>query len=266
LTRPLFGRSVWQKVLRILDARDRALLVVLDLDGTIAPIAPRPELARVPYRTLRSLRQSAHAQAVRIAVLSARRLSDLRRLAPVRKVLLIGQYGLEGPVAPSASVLARYRRACARVTRALKPAVRSIHGALLEPKGLTVAVHNRNVGDALELRALHRALGSVASNEAKRAGFRPMPGSRVVDFLPRGFDKGRALKAILSRIKSESVFYFGDSEADEPAFAVLHRQDFPVRVGRGLTRARYRVASLEGVTRFLDAVAACRPARRDRRR
>jgi len=129
---------------------------------------------------------------------------------------------------------------------------------LLEVKGLTVAVHARNVRDARQLRKLRRGLRAVASREASREGFVSVPGRQVVDFVPRGHDKGRALRALRSRVRPDRVFYFGDSLGDEPAFAVLGRRDFPVRVGRVGTRARYRVASLTGVTRFLDAATACR--------
>jgi len=179
-------------------------------------------------------------------------------MVPVRNVLLVGQYGLEGPMGPPAQLLKRLRRGCARVARALRPLVASVRGALLEVKGLTVAVHDRNVRDARRLRELRRGLKAVASMEARSEGFVPVPGRHVVDFVPRGYDKGRALRALRVKLKPGCVFCFGDSLGDEPAFAVLGRRDFPVRVGRVGTRARYRVASLTGVTRFLDAVAACR--------
>jgi trehalose 6-phosphate phosphatase len=260
LTRPLFHPESWARVRAALRARNRPVLVALDLDGTIAPIAPLPKLARVPAATLRSIARAARAGGVRVVVLSARRVSDMRRLIPVRNVLLVGQYGLEGPLAPPRRVLARLRRACGRVTRALIPRVRPVRGALLEPKGLTVAVHNRNVSGALARRKLREGVRSVASNQASRAGLVPTPGRRVVDFVPRGRDKGVALRALRARLRPRvrTVFYFGDSEGDEPAFRALGRGDFPVRVGRGATRARYRVADLRSVTRFLDAVAAHR--------
>ena len=162
-TRPLLHPASWRRVRAALEARNRSLLVALDLDGTIAPVAPRPELARVPAGTLRSLGRAARAEGVRVAIVSARRVSDIRRLVPVRNVLLVGQYGLEGPLAPSDRVLARLRRACARMTRALLPVVRSTRGALLEPKGLTVGVHDRNVS---------------AKAARSRAAFRPVEKSQ----------------------------------------------------------------------------------------
>jgi len=258
LTRPLFEGPAWRRARRILDEPGCRVLIALDLDGTIAPFRPRPDRARVPRRTLRSLSRGARSEAVRIAILSARPLKDMKRLVPVRNVLLLGQYGLEGPVGPPAEALRGRRRACARVTRGLKPLVAPFRGALLEDKGLTVAVHDRNVRDPGRRRELRRGLRRFALTEARREGFVPVSGPHVVDFVPRDHDKGRALRALKSKLRPESVFYFGDSLGDEPAFAVLGHPDFPVRVGRSRTRARYRVTGLAGVTRFLDAVAVCR--------
>src|SRR5258707_12572901 len=118
--------------------------------------------------------------------MSARRFPNMRRMVPVRNVLLIGQYGLEGPLGPPTQLLKRLRRGCARVARALRPLVASVRGALLEVKGLTVAVHDRNVRDARRLRELRRGLKAGASLEARSHGFVPVTGRRLADFWPRG--------------------------------------------------------------------------------
>jgi trehalose 6-phosphate phosphatase len=258
LTRPLFGRTSWARAKRILQKPDQPILIGLDLDGTLAPIMPRPDLVRVPAPTLRSIRRAARGRHVMIVILSARPAKDLKRLLPVRGVIRIGQYGLEGPLQPGSLVRARMRRRCARVTRALRPRVRAVRGAFLEPKGLTVAVHRRNVKGSPARRALSQAIRLVAAREARAQGFVPMPGAEIVDFVPRGHDKGRTLRALRARLRPAAVFYFGDSDGDEPAFVALDRGDFPVRVGRGGTRARFRVEGIQGVTRFLDAVTAWR--------
>lgn len=257
MTRPLFGSASWARARAILGSR-RSILIGLDLDGTLAPLARHPDLARVPVPTLEVIQQMVRARNTRIAILSARPERDLRRLLPLRGVLRLGQYGLEGPLAPPPGTLARHRRACARVTRALRPLVATVRGALLEAKGLTVAVHFRNVASGAARRTLHRDLRRVASREAAEEDFVPIPGAEIVDFVPRGHDKGRALTALTRRLRPAAVFYFGDSGGDEPAFAALGRNDVPVRVGRGSTCARYRVRSLVGVTRFLEAVRALR--------
>lgn len=262
MTRSFFAPRTWTRALATLRAPELPLLVVLDLDGTIAPIARRPGLARVPASTLRWIERAVRGAKTRIAILSARPGSDLMRLVPVRGVVRLGQYGLDGPLAPAGSVRARLRQRCGRVAAALRPVVRAVPGALLEAKGLTVAVHSRGVRSAERRRRLRAGLLSVASGEARRQGFRVMPGAMAVDFVPRGHDKGRALRALRARMKPRAIFYFGDSDGDEPAFSALTNRDFPVRVGREATRAPYRVTGVGEVARFLEAVAASRAVTR----
>ena len=86
----------------------------------------------------------------------------------------------------------------------------------------------------------------------------PIPGQRVTDFAPRGYDKGRALARLRRRPAPEVVVYFGDSRADEAAYAILDRDDFGVRVGAGPSRARYRVRNPRDVARFLRGLLAIR--------
>ena len=263
--RSFFSRGVAERVRAVLADRRARLLLAFDLDGTLAPLVSRPGLARVPAARLALLGRAAAAPNVRVALLSARRLRDLRRLAPVRGVLRAGLYGLEGPVAPlTPAGRRRARRAVAALLPRLAPLAARYRGAWIEAKGMTVAVHDLAASPGSRL-ALRTALARIAPR-ARRAGLAVAHGRCVTEFLPRGVDKGRALRAIRRRGGADVVFFFGDSPGDEPAFAALGPGDFAVRVGAGPTRATHRVRGPGEVTRFLRAVIALRsgPARKRR--
>jgi len=255
--RPFSAPDVWKRARSALDSSRATILVVCDLDGTLAPIVTRPDRARVPARTIRLLNRAARAPRLRVAVLSARPLRDMRRLVPVPGILFVGQYGLEGPLAPTSARRERLRRGCRRLAVKLRRAAESVPGARIESKGLTVAVHDRAVSPR-SLPTLRRLVRRIEAGAASREGFITIPGRRVIDFVPRGFDKGRVMKRLRAAFRPGVVFYFGDSPGDDSAFAALSGQDFPVRVGRGATRAKYRVAKLRGVPRFLEALAESR--------
>jgi trehalose 6-phosphate synthase/phosphatase len=233
--------------------------VAFDLDGTLAPIVARPERASVPPALGRRLSRAARAPGVTIAVVSARRLADVRRLLPAPGVLRIGQYGLEGPGAPTNIVRARIRRRAKALLARIQVALGSARAASLDFKGMTLAVHDRGLGPA-RAEALRSALRPALAR-AGRSGFVPAAGRRVTELVPRGHDKGRALRALRRRAAPSTVFYFGDSDGDEPAFAVLGPADFPVRVGRGRTLAAYRIRGPAEVARFLAALVALRAPR-----
>jgi trehalose 6-phosphate phosphatase len=258
--RSLSESNALAAVREVLGRRGARVLFALDVDGTIAPIVSRLGRARVPAATLRALDRLARIRGVTVALVSARSGRVLRRLVDVPRTRMAAQYGLEGVVAPAAALRRRWRRHAGRVAAALAPVADAFPGTVLERKSMAVALHHRGV-PARRLPALRRALGRVAL-AARPLGFMPVRGHRVTEFVPRGYDKGRALAMLRKRYSPALVFYFGDTEADEPAFAVLGRTDFPVRVGTGPTRARYRVRGPQDVARFLRSVVSLRPGLR----
>jgi len=231
------------------------VLLALDVDGTIAPIVAKLGRARVPAATLRVLDRLTRMQGVTVALVSARSRRVLRQLVDLPRARVAAQYGLEGVVGPAASHRRRWRRGAARIAALLEPMAEAVPGAVLERKSMAVALHDRGVARG-RFPALRRALRRAAA-AARPLGFGPVRGHRVTEFVPRGYDKGRALR-MLRRRYAGVVFYFGDSDADEPAFAVLGRNDFAVRVGPGRTRARYRVRGPGEVVRFLRSFISLR--------
>ena len=252
-TRPLSSPTARTAARRAGDP-SRRLLLAFDLDGTLAPIAPRPESARVPKATLALLGRAADLPRVRVAIVSARPLRDLRRMIPTPRVTRIAQYGLEGPLAPGTATRRRLRHAARAIGARLGPLVAPYRGAFIEQKGLSVAVHDRAL-PALRRASLRRRL-LLAEREARAHGFGTQLGNRVNDFVPLGYDKGRALDALRARFQPDATIFFGDSAGDEPAFAALAPADISVRVGPGKTAARFRVRGPRDVARFLRALVA----------
>lgn len=269
MTRPLLKREVWDRVARAFTANGHAgsgagrPLIAFDLDGTLAPIVVEPDRARVPASTQRLLAALAADGGLMVAIVSARRERDLRRLLPVRGIRRIAQYGLEGATAPSVAERARWRHKARRVLRLLEPIAAATPGSWIEDKGMTVSLHDRLVPPT-KLPALSRAL-RIAAVKAERFGFCPTRGIRVTDFVPRGYDKRYAIEALRRSARGAPAIYFGDSGGDEPAFAALGSGDFPVRVGTGTTRARYRARGPADVARFLRRLVELRRASATRR-
>ena len=71
----------------------------LDVDGTLAPIVARPELAEVPEETRAEVRRLAERYAL-VACVSGRTGEEARRLVGVDSVVYVGVHGLE--LAPEA--------------------------------------------------------------------------------------------------------------------------------------------------------------------
>lgn len=232
------------------------LLVALDFDGTLAPLAARPELARLPEATRAALQALAARADVAVAVVSGRGLDDLRAKVGLKRVAYAGNHGFELAVDgwrwTHPGVPGR-RPALARALKAAASLCRLARGAWVEDKGVTFTVHVRAVRDPAGEAALRRAL---AASVRRTGGLALVPGKRVYEVRPRlAWDKGRAVELLRRLLAPRAAcVYVGDDVTDEDAFRRLAGKALTVTVGRGPSAAACRIASPAAVRRLLEAL------------
>lgn len=238
-------------------ARARSpLLLGLDFDGTLAPIVPRPESARLPGATRSSLRRLIARGGCDVAILSGRSLPDLRARARLPGLLYAGNHGLEFAgacgrwVHPRAAAASREVRS---VAQRLGRSLAGLRGVLLRDKRLSLSVHYR-----LASRSLAGPLeATIRANLARPSRLRLFGGRDVWELRPRvRWNKGDALLELARRLGgTRSLVFIGDDATDEEAFRTLGRRAVCVRVGQGRTLASYRLAGPSAVRRLLDFLA-----------
>jgi trehalose 6-phosphate phosphatase len=182
--------------------RQSALL--LDVDGTLAPIVARPELARVPESTRSQLRRLARRYLL-VACLSGRSGADARHLVGVDGIVVVGNHGLEldPRAAGHAHTLAGFRRKI---------------GLPVEDKVLSLTYHYREAEDEPKAMA---ALEEVAA-QARAAGLVARWGRKVLEIRPPiEADKGTAVRMLLGRSGATRALYAGDDTTDLDAYAGL---------------------------------------------
>lgn len=224
------------------------LLVALDYDGTLAPIADRPEHAAMRPDTRRLLTQVAHAYPT--VVISGRALDDLsNQLAGIPLWHLFGNHGIEAqPGTPG------------RETRdwiaPLRSALPGGLGVRIEDKAHTLTLHYRGVPDPVRARA------AIAAAVATLPDVVVVDGKDAVNVLPRGRgDKGDALRDALRMFACSHAIYVGDDDTDEAAFAAQDTgRVLAVRVEAShASRARYHLESQGDIDWLLTALADARP-------
>ena len=203
--------------------------IVLDVDGTLAPIVARPELAAVPEATRAELERLAGIYLL-VACVSGRAGDDARRLVGVEGIEYVGNHGLE--LDPRATVLAgeiaRFRNAV---------------GLPVEDKTLSLSYHYREAAD--EERAKGE-LEAVAA-QARAAGLDARWGRKVLEIRPPiPADKGTAVRSLLERSGARLGLYAGDDTTDLDAFVGLVSAELEHTV-------RVAVASEEGPSELSDA-------------
>ena len=245
----------WPAVSQRLRGADR-LLLMLDFDGTLAPIVPHPPDARIPPVAMSALRALRTHPKVELAIISGRAASDVRSLVGLAGIHYFGSHGREQISPEGGPVIAedRGRAAIELLCKRLGSKLASVPGFQIENKGLSAAAHYRNA------RARDHEFIRRSVSEAVRAsgGLKMSPGKMVYDITPTdGIDKGTAATGLFRRYGGLPL-YFGDDTTDESVFAALPSASITVFVGpAGATsQARYRVDDPQQVSDALSRILA----------
>jgi len=195
-------------------------LVALDHDGTLSPIAARPELAQLAHGARVAL--LALCEVADVAIVSGRGLDDLCARFDGIPVELVSEHGLrhrdrDGAVTLLAAgldetILDVLRGQLADVVDADAEQV----GWLVEDKGVSIAVHHRAVPAELREPTLSR-VRSLLTAAADRGGH-VQDGKAVLELRPEGADKGAALRVLHAAHAAPVTVMIGDDVTDEAAF------------------------------------------------
>ncbi len=251
-----------------LDALCRAaprLFLGLDYDGTLVPIAPRPEEARPTPALHALLAQLAQAPRVEVALISGRPLSELCALLPVLGISYVGTHGLEmrtvtGEVRQLIPAGA-FTTIMARLRRDISPIVASDPGFLLEDKRYALALHYRQARPETSERGVARFLSAVLAYQRKGVALEVIHGKKVVEVRPVGVNKGKAVQCLLRRESNMTLpLYLGDDATDEDAFRLVNGRGLTILVADPpqRTAARYYLRTPQEVFNFLSHLLSLR--------
>jgi len=248
---PRSALQAWPEIRERLRA-NRRWAVFLDFDGTLVKLQSRPDDVSVPLGVKRVLQRLARNANVLVAIVSGRRLQNLRGLVGVESVRYFGLHGGEQE-GETASVSPESALALEDAKQAAHRDLGAMPGIWIEDKGLAFSVHHRDA-NASESKSAGAALAGLLAPWEK--SLHVLHGSRVWEVLPKEIPgKGAAVEQILSGFPADTaVMYAGDDGTDEPAFAVLESQ-VTIRVGatrNTRTRARYCLPGPPYVMRFLE--------------
>lgn len=218
-----------------MDFDPRTFVLALDYDGTLAPLKPKPHLARLDAagrRLLRRLRRAGFP----VVLVSGRDTASLARVSGLPRFPMVGVHGFEArnlpgfrPASPAA---VRRHRALAR--RLYAQALREFRepGLYVERKPFSLGLHWRGAGlSAEEERRLQARFRRWVRAHAGARHLAFQEGKKILEAKPRGFDKGAALRALRRRFPGRRLLYAGDDRTDLHAFRALRRGDLAVGVG-----------------------------------
>ena len=200
----------------------RATAVLLDIDGTLAPIVEQASEAHVPQGTRQMLGQLARRYGL-VACISGRRASDARAMVGVGSISYLGSHGSEllqaGWTEPALDPqLEPWVGPIQEFGRELDAAQLRRLRVRLEDKQVILALHWRGAPDEAEARA---GIDAVA-DRARAAGLWTHWGRKVLEIRPPvPLDKGGGVRRLLDESPFDAAVYVGDDTTDLDAFRAL---------------------------------------------
>jgi trehalose 6-phosphate phosphatase len=199
--------------------------VLLDVDGTLAPIVRHADDADVPEPTRARLIEVAKRYRV-VACVSGRRAATARRIVALGSIAYLGNHGSEllRPGAKEAEVepdVAAYgRRVRAFAEQAWTQELHRLR-VRAEDKDVIAAFHWRGAPDE---QAAEAAVAEVAE-AAQARGFTTHWGRKVLEIRPPvALDKGRGIQRLLRDAEVDAGLYVGDDRTDVDAFRGLRAE------------------------------------------
>lgn len=196
--------------------------VLLDIDGTLAPIVEHAESATVPEATRQLLIPMSRRYGL-LACVSGRRASDARAMVAVGSMYYLGSHGAEVLNAGATEAvldprLGEWGERIEQFSRELDPMSLQHRRVRIEDKGSILALHWRGAAD----EASARAVVDAVAEQARSAGFETHWGRKVMEICPPiPINKGTGITTLLDGHEVSRALFAGDDATDLDAFRAL---------------------------------------------
>lgn len=231
--------------------------LLLDYDGTLTPIMPKPEMARLPESTRKILDKLSRNPKFSVGIVTGRQINEIKSLVKLKNVIYAGNHGLEleGPDFNYTHAKAKeFIRILRKVKNKLQPFQKLFPGSFIEDKKITLTYHYRLVDSRL-IKMLQRAFLKEVSLWVRNKKIQILKAKKALEVYPNfNWNKGSAVRWILLHENTESLpIYIGDDKTDEMAFKALNELGITIRVGFSRdSHAQYFVKDVNEVWKFLS--------------
>jgi trehalose 6-phosphate synthase/phosphatase len=232
-------------------------LIFLDYDGTVAPFASYPQMAKPSDHLLKILKDISEDPANTIILMSGRDKDNLQDWFGSLDMGLVAEHGvwikeknedwrLIKPLtndwkAPLRPVLEMYAE--------------RLPGAFVEEKEFAIVWHYRRADPELAyLRA--KELMDDLVNFTANIDVQVLQGSKVIEVRCAGVNKGIAGMYFISKNNFDFMLAMGDDYTDEDLFKVLPETAYSIKVGLAHSYAKFHLRSHVEVTKLLEQLAA----------
>ncbi|HXW04039.1 MAG TPA: bifunctional alpha,alpha-trehalose-phosphate synthase (UDP-forming)/trehalose-phosphatase [Vicinamibacterales bacterium] len=233
----------------------RPLVLLLDYDGTLVPIAPAPELAAPDAELQLLLGELSRRSDVELHLVSGRPQAVFEEWFGGLSAALWAEHGFwhrprgGGPWQPAGVVP---EQTMEKVLPILEHFAAQTPGALVERKTAALAWHYRMAEPGFGARQAHELrmlLGDALSNQPLEV----LEGKKVIEVRMRGISKALVSRRVApSVVDPRSIVAIGDDRTDEDLFAALPEGSLTIVIGSAPSRAAHRLSDVRAVRQLLQ--------------
>lgn len=252
ITRSLSRNTVaWQKLVTAYASTNKRLFL-LDYDGVLAPFVSDPKGAK-PSRSIRNMLQKlSDDKANTVVIVSGRSSHDLDTWFGDMPVNLAAEHGALFKLKGRKTWTTTHELPkdwSKKILPVLEKYTAQTPGSFIEQKSSSIVWHYRNASPYYAqkyLVTLKRVLGPIV----RSLGLKTHSGNKILEVKSPGVNKGAVARQWLNA-KPDFILALGDDYTDEDTFAALPKSAWSIKVGRGLTKANYRLSSTSVVEELL---------------
>jgi trehalose 6-phosphate phosphatase len=200
--------------------------LAFDIDGTLSPIAPTPDEARI-YPGVLSLLEQARRY-THIAILTGRSIDDGASMVNLDGLTYIGTHGLEWseglPWLHSVEIMPEalnYYEPGKYLLDLVEQHLSELPGVIVQRKRIGGSIHYRLAPDPIKTR---QKLLSLLEQPAQQVNMHLSEGKLLLEIrVPLPVHKGRALRQFVERYNLIAIVFAGDDRTDLDAITEIAR-------------------------------------------
>ncbi|WP_335958016.1 trehalose-phosphatase [Acinetobacter bereziniae] len=224
----------------------------LDIDGTLSDFQLNPTESYIPTKTLNILGKIISKEIPVVAV-TGRDIDSARKLFGSIHLPIAALHGLEIYLGNEKKIhTPKNYLEISNIYKILAQACISYPSLLIENKKSSIALHYRK---APELEDIAKKI--ILESQKMFPNLKLIQGKFVYELLPAQANKGLAIKEVLSHLNQYEVYtpiFIGDDVTDEDGFYFVNQVEggISIKVGQGLTHAKYQLQDTKQVHDFLE--------------
>jgi len=252
-TSALKGR--WDVALRVDYARAYKRLLLFDYDGTLVPFKEDYNSAQPPQKLIETLTKLAADEHNDLVLVSGRTSKDLDAWFGKLPIGIVAEHG--ATYKKAGTKWQTVENAEADWQKTVKPELEKYAAltpkARVETKPHTLVWHYRASPPYYAQKYI--AIIKRALKPMLRAhGLQLFQGNKILEIKNPNINKGVAIERWV-RPAYDFILAIGDDYTDEQLFAALRESAYTIKVGRGRTNARFRLADAKAVNHLLRSLS-----------